>query len=334
MALPDFERIKLARLQLRIKPHLDAIHVALDRLTDSDIELAGEVGRHIRQGRGKMFRPTLLLLSATSDGKVPADAVEAAAAVELVHTATLVHDDFIDDAETRRGQPSVNVKYGPATALIMGDLLYTRALQHLARLELVRPYHLMTDAAVHMSEAEMLQVQTRFSLDVDEETYLRIIYQKTASLIECACRIGASFLPDGERYDPVFQSFGRQTGLVFQITDDIFDYLGDPRRLGKPTGCDWEEGRITLPLIAAWRAAPPEDRRELAELATTRIPEERAGSWPQVQAFVDRHGGVEYAYERARGYGEEAKQALASLPDGPQRELLTTAVEYVINRLN
>ncbi len=334
MALPDFERIKLARLQRRIKPHLDAIGAALDRLTDSDIELAREVGRHVRRGQGKMFRPTLLLLSATSEGQVPEGAVEAAAAVELVHTATLVHDDFIDDAETRRGQPAVNVKYGSATALIMGDLLYTRALQHLARLELVRPYHLMTDAAVHMCEAEMLQVQTRFSLDVDEDTYLRIIYQKTASLIECACRIGASFLPDGDRYDTVFQSFGRQTGLVFQITDDIFDYLGDPRRLGKPTGRDWEEGRITLPLIAAWRTAPPQDRQVLAELAATRDPEARSVSWPQVQAFVERHGGVEYAYERARGYGDEAKDALANLPAGPQRELLTTAVEYVINRLN
>jgi octaprenyl-diphosphate synthase len=334
MALPDFERIKLARLQRRIKPHLDAIGEALDRLTDSDIDLAREVGLHVRRGRGKMFRPTLLLLSATSEGQVPEGAVEAAAAVELVHTATLVHDDFIDDARTRRGQPAVNVKYGPATALIMGDLLYTRALQHLARLELVRPYRLMTDAAVHMCEAEMLQVQTRFSLDVAEETYLRIIYQKTASLIECACRIGASFLPDGERYDPIFQSFGRQTGLVFQITDDIFDYLGDPRRLGKPTGRDWEEGRITLPLIAAWRAASAEERRKLAELAASRDPEHRAAGWPEVQAFVDRHDGVEYAYGRARGYGEEAKAALASLPAGPQRELLTTAVEYVINRLN
>jgi octaprenyl-diphosphate synthase len=334
MSLPDFERIKLARLQQRIRPYLDAIGKALEDLTSSDIALADEVGQHVRQGRGKMFRPTLLLLSAMEDGRVPPGAVEAAAAVELVHTATLIHDDFIDDAETRRGQPAVNVKYGPSVALIMGDLLYTRALQHLARLDLVRPYHLMTDAAVHMSEAEMLQVQTRFSLELDEDTYLRIIYQKTASLIECACRIGASFLDNGHDLDAVFQSFGRQTGLVFQITDDIFDYLGDPRRLGKPTGSDWEEGRITLPLIAAWRQADEPSRRELGELGSTRDPAARAAAWPSVQAFVERHGGVDYAYERARGYGEEAKRALADLPPGPQQDLLTTAVEYVINRLN
>ncbi|MEZ4387672.1 MAG: polyprenyl synthetase family protein [Candidatus Krumholzibacteriia bacterium] len=333
MLLPDFERVKLARLQTKVKPHLDRIHAALDRLTASDIALADEIGRHIRTGRGKFFRPTLLLLSALEDGQVPEAAVEAAAAVELVHTATLLHDDFIDDAETRRGQPAVNKKYGPATALIMGDLLYTRALQHLARLDLVRPYQLMTDAAVHMCEAEMLQVQTRYSLDVDEDTYLRIIYQKTASLIECACRIGASFLRAGEELDDVFRRFGRQTGLVFQITDDIFDYLGDPRRLGKPTGCDWTEGRITLPLIAAWREADAAARRDLAALAASRDPAVREAAWPRVQAFVQDHGGVEYAYERARVFGDEAKEALAGLADGPQRDLLTVAVEYVINRL-
>lgn len=334
MLLPDFERIKLARLQTRIKPHLDRIHEALDRLTASDIELAHEIGQHIRAGRGKFFRPTLLLLSAMEDGQVPDKAVEAAAAVELVHTATLVHDDFIDDAETRRGLPAVNKKYGPASALLMGDLLYTKALQHLARLDLVRPYQYMTDAAVHMSEAEMMQVQTRYSLEVDEETYLRIIYQKTASLIECACRIGASFLSDNAQLDGIFSRFGRQTGLVFQITDDIFDYLGDPRRLGKPTGCDWAEGRITLPLIAAWRKADPDARAALARLAEDRDPEVRARSWPLVQDFVQDHGGVEYAYECARTYGDEAKTALAGLAEGPQRELLTVAVEYVINRLN
>lgn len=334
MSLPDFERVKLARLQTKVRPYLDSMQAALDRLTASDIALADEVGRHVRQGQGKLFRPTLLLLSAMDGAGVPPAAVEAAAAVELVHTATLVHDDFIDEAQMRRGRPAVNAKYGPATALIMGDLLYTRALQHLARLNLVRPYQLMTDAAVLMSEAEMLQVETRYRLDVDEETYLRIIYQKTASLIECACRIGASFLPDGGVMDPVFEQFGRRTGLVFQITDDIFDYLGDPRRLGKPTGRDWEEGRITLPLIAAWRGADAAARGPLAALAASRDPAARAAGWPQVQAFVEAHGGVDYAYARARRYGDEAKQSLADLPRGPRRDLLMTAVEYVINRLN
>ncbi len=334
MTLPDFERIKLTRLQRRVAPFLEAMQTSLDQLVASDIALADEVGRHVRRGQGKLFRPTLLLLSALDGDDVPAAAVEAAAAVELVHTATLIHDDFIDEASTRRGQATVNAKYGPSTALIMGDLLYTRALRHLARHDLVRPFELMTDAAVLMSEAEMLQMQTRYSLDVDEETYLRIIYQKTASLIECACRIGASFLPDGAAMDGAFQQFGRQTGLVFQITDDIFDYLGDPRRLGKPTGSDWEEGRITLPLIAAWRRAAPAERQALADLASSRDPRERAGGWPAVQGFVQRHGGVEYAYERAHGFGSAAKRALSDLAPGPRRELLTTAVEYVINRLN
>jgi octaprenyl-diphosphate synthase len=334
MTLPDFERVKLALLQRRVAPYIDAMRISLEKLVSSDIALAEEVGSHVLQGKGKLFRPTLLLLSAMNEDEVPVEAVEAAAAVELVHTATLIHDDFIDEAATRRGQPAVNAKYGPAAALIMGDLLYTRALRHLAEHGLVRAFHMVTDAAVQMSEAEMLQIQTRYRLDIDETTYLRIIRQKTASLIECACRIGASFLPDGEKADRSFRQFGRQTGLVFQITDDIFDYLGDPRRLGKPTGSDWEEGRITLPLIAAWQRASEVDRLTLRSLADSRDPRERSAGWSLVQSFVQDHGGVEYAYQQAHAYGQQAKQALTGLPPGPRREFLTSAVEYVINRLH
>lgn len=334
MTLPDFECVKLARLQQRVKPHLDAMQDSLEQLVASDIVLAAEVGRHVRRKQGKLFRPTLLLLSAYDGSQVPAVAIEAAAAVELVHTATLVHDDFIDEARTRRGQPTVNDRFGSATALIMGDLLFARALRHLARHDLLRPLQWMTDAAVLMSEAEMMQIQTRYSLDVDQQTYLRISYQKTASLIECACRIGASFLPGGQDQDEIFKHFGRLTGLVFQITDDIFDYLGDPRRLGKPTGSDWEEGRITLPLIGAWRHAADNKRQAMCELSACRDPQARAASWTQVQSFVKDHGGVDYAYAVAQDLGRQAKDTLKTLAAGPRRELLTTAVEYVLNRLN
>ena len=171
-------------------------------------------------------------------------------------------------------------------------------------------------------------------LDTDEDTYLRIIYQKTASLIECACRIGASFLPDAETYDPMFEAFGRKTGLVFQITDDIFDYLGDPRRLGKPTGQDWEEGRITLPLIAAWRHAPEAARTRIGELAGLRDSGERGACWTEVKDFVTEYGGVDYSFAKAREFGEQAKAALGPVASGPQKDLLAVAVEYVINRLN
>ncbi len=334
MQLPDHERIKLVMLQRKIQSPLAQMEAAYARLLDSDSPLTRAVCDHVRRGKSKLFRPTLLLLCAMDRKGVAPPAVEAAAAVELVHTATLVHDDFIDGAETRRGQPSVNVAFGPEVALIMGDLLYTKALNHLGQLDLDFAYKLLTRTAVLMSEAEMMQVENRFRLDVPEDTYLRIIYQKTASLIECACRIGSSLHPDGAGRDAVFEVFGGKTGLVFQITDDIFDYLGDPRRLGKPTGADWEEGRITLPLIAAWRRADAEQRQRLSVVAQERDPRTRAAAWPQVQGFVADHEGVDYAYEKARAFAAEAKLALNQLPSGTQRDLLQVAVEYVVNRLH
>jgi octaprenyl-diphosphate synthase len=338
MLLPDHERIKLVMLQRRIQPALDSMQSAYAQLLTSDSALTTEVCAHIRQGRSKLFRPTLLLLCALDGDKGRAGvaplAIEAAAAVELVHTATLVHDDFIDGSPTRRGQPAVNVAYGPEVALIMGDLLYTKALDHLGQLGMDWAYKLLTRTAVLMSEAEMLQVEHRFHLDVGEDVYLRVIFQKTASLIECACRIGSSLHPQGDGRDEIFETFGGKTGLVFQITDDIFDYLGDPRRLGKPTGRDWEEGRITLPLIAAWRRADAAARQDLLAAGEQRDQHQRAAAWPLVREFVSRHGGVDYAYERARGFADEAKAALNRLPAGGQRDMLQVAVEYVVNRLH
>jgi octaprenyl-diphosphate synthase len=334
MSLLDRERIKLITLQKKIRPALERFEREFGRIAQGDSPLTREICDHIRQGRSKRFRPTLLLLAAQDSNTIDPRAVSAAACVELVHTATMVHDDFIDEAMTRRGLPSVNVKFGQAAALIMGDFLYSRALDVLCELGLDHAVALLARTTVLMSEAEMLQLEHRFDMDIDEDRYMRIIYQKTASLIETSCRIGVHFNPRLREAEAAFGRFGRQTGLVFQITDDIFDYLGDERRLGKPTGQDWEEGRITLPLIAALRHAPAAQRRRLAAHAAERDAGARAASWPEVKRFVTEHGGVDAAFARARELGDAAKDALAPVASGPQKDLLAVAVEYVINRLH
>jgi geranylgeranyl pyrophosphate synthase len=334
MGLVDRERIKLATLQLKIAPALEAVDREFQRITTGDSPLTRDICDHIRQGKSKRFRPTLLLLAAQDkDGFAPA-AITAAASVELVHTATLVHDDFIDDAVTRRGLAAVNVKYGPSAALIMGDYLYSKALHNLCAAGLHHAVELLAHTTVLMSEAEMLQLEHRYDLAITEERYQQIIYQKTASLIENACRIGASFNSRLAAHEAAFGTFGAHVGRVFQITDDVFDYLGDERRLGKPTGQDWEEGRITLPLIAAARQAPPVALRRLEELSAMRDRDERAACWAEVRAFVTDHGGVDHAFTTARRFGDAAKEALGPVASGPQKDLLAVAVEYVINRLN
>ena len=334
MSLRDRERIQLFTLQRKIAGALRQFEESFAAVIEARTDLTQEICTHLRKSNGKRFRPTLLLLSAKDDTGVAPRAITAAACVELVHTATLVHDDFIDDALTRRGQPSINEAWGGPAALIMGDYLYSKALDVLCAHGLDEAVKLLARTTLLMSEAEMLQLELKYDLGISEDQYLRIIHQKTASLIETACRIGASFNSRVNGQEESFADFGRKIGLVFQITDDIFDYLGDERRLGKPTGQDWEEGRITLPLIAALQQAPPAAGERFRALATVLEGKERSGRWPAVKAFVTEHGGVEYAQAQARQYGEEAKQALAPVASGTQKDLLAIAVEYVINRLN
>ena len=334
MSLLDQERVKLWALQKVIGPELKRFDETYDALVRGETPLIDEICTHVKRGKSKRFRPTLLLLSAKHDGRVEDAAITAAACVEMIHTATLLHDDFIDEALTRRGLPSVNHHWGPSTALIMGDYLYSKALASLIEAEQNEALRLLANTTVLMSQAEMLQIETKYDLGVDMDMYLRIIYRKTASLIESACRIGAGFNPAMRELAPAFGEFGGKTGFVFQITDDIFDYLGDERRLGKPTGQDWEEGRITLPLIAALANAPDERSAALLDGARDLAPEDRGAFWPEIKAFVMDHGGVDAARELARGYGEEAKQALAPVARGVQKDLLAVSVEYVLKRLN
>lgn len=334
MGMLERERIKLITLQRKIGPTLKLVEEEFQRITDGNSPLTRDICDHIRQGTSKKFRPTLLLLSAQDDHGIDPAAVTAAASVELVHTATLVHDDFIDEAMTRRGLPSVNARFGSSAALIMGDYLYSKALHNLCAAGQHHAVELLANTTVLMSEAEMLQLEHRFDMDITEDRYLQIIYQKTASLIENSCRIGVSLNPRLAAFEEAFGVFGAKTGLVFQITDDIFDYLGDERRLGKPTGQDWEEGRITLPLIAAWKNAPAADRARIAELGAQRDSAARAACWPEVRRFVTDHGGIDYSFAMARRFGDDAKNALGPVASGPQKDLLAVAVEYVINRLN
>lgn len=334
MSLMDRERIKLITLQRKISPYLKKVDEEFQKITDGDSPLTKDICAHIRQGKSKRFRPTLLLLAAQEEDGIAAEAITAAACVEVVHTATLVHDDFIDEAMIRRGQPSINQKYGTSAALIMGDYLYSKALHSLSTAGLYDAVEWLARSTVLMSEAEMLQLEHRYDMQISEERYMQIIYQKTASLIETSCRVGVTFNKRLAESSEAFATFGCKTGLVFQITDDIFDFLGDERRLGKPTGQDWEEGRITLPLIAAWSQAPADIKQRIGELAEARSSKERAESWPEVRDFVTNYGGVDYAFAKARQFGEEAKAALEPLASGPQKDLLAVAVEYVINRLN
>jgi len=326
------DRVKLQSLQSFVAGELAAFEREYESLLSGELDLLQEICGHLRLGKSKRFRPTLLLVTSKNGGEMHADAAFAAACVELVHTATLVHDDFIDEAETRRRLPTVNVKWGPSAALIMGDFLYTKVFSLMTQRGMDEAMRIIASTTHRMSVAEMMQLERRGEVDLPEEDYFTIISEKTAVLIAASCEIGALLHPQLREYRQELSQFGHGLGMAFQITDDIFDYRGDARRLGKPVGADWKEGRITLPFIAAWRNAPEAIRQRLrgAMGPTAGDP----AVWEEVREMVQNHGGLEYAQEMASHFGAQAKERLLSLATHPQAAILSDAVDYVLRRLD
>jgi octaprenyl-diphosphate synthase len=326
------DRVKLQSLQEWISDDLDALETQINFLLAGELPMLQEICDHLARGKGKRFRPTLLLVTAKNGRAASAEAVFAAACVEMVHTATLVHDDFIDEAETRRGLPTVNAQWGASAALIAGDYLYSKVFALMTGRDMVDAMKIIARTTQAMSIAEMMQLEWKRRLDLSLEDYFTIIQRKTASLIEASCEIGALLHPGLAEHQTALATYGRKVGLAFQITDDIFDYLGDRRRLGKPVGGDWREGRITLPFIAARANAAEAERTELEN--AVRDSADPSVLWPDVRDFVQRHGGVDVAYDHAHRYGREAKEALDGVAVTPQSDILATAADYVLGRLH
>jgi len=324
------DRVKLQSLQEWIAPELGAFEEEYERLLCGELPILVEISDHLKRGVGKRFRPTLLLITGKSNDTVDAQSVFAAACVELVHTATLVHDDFIDEAATRRGLPTVNAGWGASAALIMGDFLYSKVFNLLTTRKMHEELAILARTTHQMSIAEAMQLERRNRLSQTEDEYMTIIRRKTASLIEASCEIGALQHPSLSENRGRLAAFGLNVGLAFQIIDDIFDYEGDRRRLGKPVGGDWREGRITLPFIAAWGRASAAERQRILD----GVEEDGAEIWPEVCEFVQVHDGLAAAHEKAQAYGLAAKDALGGLDDVPQREILAAAADYVLDRLH
>ena len=319
----------LATLQESIQDALSEVQRVFLEAVETELVQMNEVSRHLVQQQGKKFRPTLVLLAARLGGRVSDDAVKSAAAVELIHTATLLHDDVIDENWIRRGLPTVNAKWNNHLSLILGDYLYSRAFVLLTESRLWSALEILSKTTHRMSEGEMLQILRTDQLEISEEEYFSFIRDKTASLIAASCEIGgrcAGGDPDA------FASYGMNLGIAFQIIDDLLDFTGTERDLGKPVGNDFRVGKVTLPVIAALRHAPADQREMARELLRSR--ESLNGRWGEVIDFIGRYGGIEYALQRAAHHGDEAKRALAHVGRAADREALELAVDFVISRRN
>ena len=319
---------KLADIQAPVRARLDEVAGEIRRIVLSDFEMIEDVNEHLLFMQGKLFRPTLLLLADSVDGREGEDGLTLAAVVELVHLATLVHDDAVDHSVLRRGLPTVNALWTHQVAVIMGDYLYSRGVSELARVGNIDALAVLARAANEMSVGEMRQLTSYDALDFSEEDYYRLIAAKTASLMSAACEMGA--LSGAPAYRESLARFGHNLGMAFQIADDLLDYTGTEAVTGKPTGHDLRERKVTLPLVDALRHASEVEEREIRRFFTRVDPSDEEIA--QIVEIVIDRGGLAYAQRQAAHYAERAREALDGLPAGPATSALEASVSYAVDR--
>lgn len=294
----------------------------------SDVGLLDKITQYVLRQKGKEIRPMLVLLSAKLCGGVQESTYRAAALVELMHTATLVHDDVVDMAERRRGVFSINALWKNKIAVLFGDFLLSRGLLLSLEYHDYKLLHVLSDAVRRMSEGELLQIEKSRHLDIDEETYFRIISDKTASLIAACTSCGAvSATSDEEAVDRLGR-IGEQLGLAFQIRDDLFDFGVED--VGKPIGIDLQEKKMTLPLIHALREASRSDRRRILKIV--RKQKKSRQDVREVGRFVEQHGGIAYARGKMHESADEARRLLNEFPPTIARDALLDLVAYTVSR--
>jgi len=319
---------ELAAIQASVRDSLDRVGDEIKRIVLSDFAQIEEVNEHLLFMRGKLFRPTLLLLSSRLQGDSHDDALTLAAVVELVHLATLVHDDAVDHSALRRGLPTVNALWTHQVAIIMGDYLYSRGVAELARVGRLEALAVLANAANEMSVGEMRQLTSYDALDFSEDDYYRLIAAKTASLMSAACEMGG--LVGAVAHRRPLARFGHNLGMAFQIADDLLDYTGNEAVTGKPTGHDLRERKVTLPLVGALERATPAEEREIRAFFTLADPGD--DDIARVVGIVAERGGLTYAHARAARYADLAYMALDEIPEGVSQAALRDAVAYAVDR--
>ena len=294
----------------------------------ADFPLIQEVNGHLLQMKGKLFRPTLLLLAGRASHSGTERSVIYAAIIELIHLATLVHDDSVDHSVLRRGMPTVNALFSHQVSVIMGDYLYSRAITELVRLDDADALRILSRVTNEMTVGEMRQLAQYDALAFREPDYEVTIRSKTATLLAAACETGA--LRARPAWREAARRYGDALGMAFQIADDVLDYTGAETVTGKPSGQDLREHKTTLPLIAALPRMREDERTEVQRLFATASPTDE-----QVQCVVsavEREGGLEYARSRAEEYAAAAEAALEDLPPSLERDALAGAISYAIER--
>lgn len=311
-----------------IEAEMKLFEVRFKESMSSKVPLLDKITHYIIRRKGKQMRPMFLFLTAKMLGDVNDKTYQAASLVELLHTASLVHDDVVDDANERRGFFSVNALWKNKIAVLVGDFLLSKVLLHSIENDNIRALQIVARAVREMSEGELLQIEKARKLDITEDVYFDVIRQKTASLIATVCEAAAASV-DREDMAPKMRQFGELVGLAFQLKDDIFDF-GIPGKIGKPTGNDIRERKLTLPIIYTLNNSDKETKKRLMNII--RYHNESKSSIAEAVQLVIKSGGLEYAHEKMMSLKNEALELLNDVPDSPSKRALIGLVEYTVTR--
>jgi octaprenyl-diphosphate synthase len=327
-ATPAPAMLGLPAIQALAAPDMAAVDALIRRRLASDVVLVNQVAEHIVAAGGKRLRPMLLLLAARALGHGGADAHQLAAVIEFIHTATLLHDDVVDESDLRRGRKTANALFGNAASVLVGDFLYSRSFQLMVELERVPVMKILADTTNAIAEGEVLQLLHVRNPDTDEPAYLKVIERKTAVLFAAATRLGALLAGADEALQQRLYDYGMALGYAFQIADDVLDYSADEAALGKHLGDDLAEGKATLPLIHAMRHADPDTRTRLRTI----VEQGDVDAMPEVLAAIESTGGLDYSRRRAESYAEAAQRALEGLDDNDAMAALRGLARYAVRR--
>jgi len=321
--------ISLSNISRPIKAELNQFSDVFNESMKSKVGLVDLVTKYILKQKGKKIRPLMVLLASKVSGEINDRTFRGAVLVELLHTATLVHDDVVDNADQRRGFPSINAIWKNKVAVLMGDYLLSRGLMIAVEGKDFDFLKIMTDTVKRMSEGELLQIQKTRKLDINEETYFKIISDKTASLFETCCEIGARSSTDDPEVHLAMRKYGENLGIACQIKDDMLDYDGTTKLFGKPIGGDIKEKKITLPLICALSRA---SKTEVQDIKSAIKKGSKKNSVHKVIDFVHQKDGIAYAEKIAAEYATQAKQCIEKFPDGNAKTALISLVDFVLER--
>jgi octaprenyl-diphosphate synthase len=320
----------IERLNELVRSDLERVNALILARTGSEVAMIPEVANHLISSGGKRLRPMLTLATAVFTGYSGAGHIKLAAAVEFMHTATLLHDDVVDESELRRGKLAARMVWGNEASVLVGDFLLGQAFKMMVEVASLRALEILSTAAAVIAEGEVMQLAAAKKLDTTEDAYLAVIRGKTAELFAAACEVGPVLAGRPKAEQAACRSFGMNLGVAFQLIDDALDYGGSRARLGKNVGDDFREGKITLPVILAFRRGNEEERAfwrralEAGEVSDQNL--------EQAVAMLSRHRALEDTIERARHYGAIAKDALALFPDGEGKRALLEVVDFCVAR--